>query len=65
MLKMIGAVLEIISDFDLYLCVEKGMKGGISYIANGYSKASNKSWNRIMIISQVKILHIWEQTQCI
>ena len=43
MLKMIGVVLDIISDFDLYLCVEKGMKGGISYIANGCSKASNKS----------------------
>ena len=43
MLKMIGVELELIPDIDLYLCVEKDMNGGISYIANGYSKASNKS----------------------
>ena len=43
MLKMAGIQLELISDVvDMYLFVEKGMRGGISYIAKRHSKASNK-----------------------
>ena len=32
-LKMTGVELEKISDIDMYLFIEKGLKGGISYIA--------------------------------
>ena len=39
---MTGVELELISDIDLYLFVEKGMRGGISYIAERFSKANNK-----------------------
>ena len=42
MLKMTGVELELISDINLYLFVEKGMRGGISYIDNKYRRASNK-----------------------
>ena len=42
MLKMTEIELELISDIDIYLFVEKGMRGGISYIAKKYSKANNK-----------------------
>ena len=42
MLKMTGMKLELISDIDKHLFIEKGMKGGISYIAKRYSKANNK-----------------------
>ena len=42
MLKMAGIHLELISDIDMYLFVEKGMRGGLSYIAKKHSKASNK-----------------------
>ena len=42
MLKMTRIELELISDIYMYLFVEKGMRGGISYIAKRYSKANNK-----------------------
>ena len=42
MLKMTEIELELISDIDIYLFVEKGMRGGISYIAKRHSKANNK-----------------------
>ena len=42
MLKMTVVKLEKISDIDKYLFIEKGLKGGISYIAKRYVKASNK-----------------------
>ena len=42
MLKMTGAKLEKISDIDQHLFIEKGSRGGISYIAKRYVKANNK-----------------------
>ena len=42
MLKMTGIELELISDIDMHLFLEKGMRGGISYIAKRHSKANNK-----------------------
>ena len=41
MLKMTGVELELISDTDMHLFIEKGMRGGISYIAKRHSKANN------------------------
>ena len=45
MLKMTGIKLEKISDIDKYLFIEKGLTGGISYIAKRYAKAINKYMN--------------------
>ena len=45
MLKMTDIKLEKISDIDKYLFIEKGLRGGISYIAKRYSKANNKDMN--------------------
>ena len=42
MLKMTGINLELITDIDMYLMVEIGLRGGISYTANRYSKLNYK-----------------------
>ena len=42
MLKMIGMRLEKIVDIDIYLFIEKGLRGAISYIAKRYAKANTK-----------------------
>ena len=42
MLKMTRIELDLISDIDMHLFIEKGMRGGISYIAKRHSKANNK-----------------------
>ena len=42
MLKMTEIKLEQISDIDMYLFLEKGLRGGISYIYKRFSEANNK-----------------------
>ena len=42
MLKITGVKLEKILDIHMFLFIEKGLRGGISYIAKRYSEANNK-----------------------
>ena len=42
MLKLTGARLEKTLNIDMYLFIEKGSTGGISYIAKRCSEANNK-----------------------
>ena len=42
MLKMTDIELEKVSDIDQYLFIEKGLRGGISYIVKRHSKANNE-----------------------
>ena len=57
MLKRTEIELELISVTDMYLFIEKRIRGGISYIAKRYSKTNNIK----MIKSQVNTLHILMQ----
>ena len=42
MLKMSGVRLRLIDNVDIHLFIEKGMRGGISYIAKRYCRANNE-----------------------
>ena len=42
MLKMTGVKLEKILDTGMHLCIEKGLRGQISYIIKRCSEANNK-----------------------
>ena len=41
LLKVTDVKLEKISDIDKYLFIEKGLRGGISYISKRYAKVNN------------------------
>ncbi|XP_068674631.1 uncharacterized protein [Montipora foliosa] len=42
MFKMTDMKLELMTDIDMFQFIEKGLRGGISYIANRYGQAKNK-----------------------
>ena len=47
-LKMTSVSLELISDIDKYLFIEKGLRGGVSIITHRKATANNRIWNLTM-----------------
>ena len=71
MLQITGIKLELMSDVDQYQFIEKGMRGGISYIANGHLEANNpyikgynsKKPNKYIMYLDANNLYGWAMSQ--
>ena len=48
MLKMTNIELELMTDVDMFQFIEKGMRGGVSYIGNRYGKPITSTWKNTM-----------------
>ncbi|CAB4024804.1 Gastrula zinc finger, partial [Paramuricea clavata] len=71
MLKMTGVKLELMSDVDMFQFIERGMRGGVSYIAHRHSEANNKHMsdydeeksNKHIIYLDANNLYGWAMSQ--
>ena len=61
MLKMTGVELELISDTDMHLFIEKGMRGGISYVAKRHIKQIINPQTTMIVLKKVCSLFILTQ----
>ena len=61
MLKMTGIKLELISDVDMHLFIEKGMRGGISYISKRHNKVDGD--DKFIMYWDANNLYGWAMNQ--
>ena len=59
-LKMTGTELQKIDNIDMHLLLEKGMRGGISYISKRYSKIDK---NKTIMYWDANNLYVWPMSQ--
>ena len=57
MSKMTGEKLEKISDIDKHLFIEKGLRGGISYIAKRHAKQMTNTWMIMILKNRQHLYH--------
>ena len=73
MLKMTRIELELISDVDMNLFIERGMRGGISYISKRFIKANSKCMQSYKDTKSSKYItyldannsYCWAMSQCL
>ena len=71
MLRYTKVKLELITDIDMYLMIEKGIRGGVSMITHKYAKANNGSnYKRdeptsYIIYWDANNLYGWAMSQCL
>ena len=73
MLKMTGVKLEQTSEIDKYLFIEKGPRGGVSYIAKRYAEANNKHMknhdpkkpSKLITYLDMNNLYGWGLSECL
>ena len=73
MLKMTGVRFEKIVDIDMYLFIEKRLRGGISYITKRFAKGNNKyikdydpkKSSKFITYLDMNNLYGWVMTNCL
>ena len=72
-LRLSGIKLELMTDVDMFQFIEKGMRGGISYIGNRHGEANNEymsSYDEVkpskyIMYLDANNLYGWAMSQCL
>ena len=60
-LKTTSVKLELLTDYDMLLMVEEGIRGGICHAIHRYVKANNKLWKITIKMKNLPIFNIYTQ----